>query len=451
MDAARLRAVIEMQNEIAVTRLDAEAVMATVVRGAAGLTGADAAVVELVEDEDMVYRAVHGLGLEHLGLRLRKATSLSGLCVTLDQALCCDDAERDPRVDAAACRRIGVRSMICVPLRHERRAVGVLKVCSGDRGHFGPGDVELLDLLSGVIAAHLAHAAEYGEAARDAALLLREREHRQQLEELDRVRQEILSLVTHELQSPLTSIQGYVEALLDGSAGTLDDEQARLLGVVGRNAERLRSLVADLLTASRADQGRLGLDLRPVQLGPLVQARAEAIRPLADAQRLDLRVECDSGLPDVEADPDRIEQVLENLLSNAVKYTPAGGRVTLAASAGDGVLRLEVSDTGIGIPAGEQDRLFERFFRASSAAQARIPGIGLGLSITKALVEGHGGTIAVTSIPGSGSRFAVELPCAGARSGAAVTPAPAAPPARRPCAHPAGAARPAAASAPHAG
>ncbi len=406
----RLRAVIDIQNEIAATRLDADAVMAIVTRRAAGLTGAEASVLELADGDEMVYRAVHGAAEELLGMRLPVQGSLSGLCVLLDEPLRCDDAETDPRVNADACRRAGVGSMICVPLRHSGQAVGAFKVYSGAPGAFDDDDVEVLGLLSGVAAAHLTHAAEYTAAAEDVLL---EREQKERLEELDRMRQEVFSLVTHDLQSPLTCISGYLECLLDGSLGEIPAEQRQTLDIVARNAERLSGLVGDLLVVSRGDSARLGLDYGRVDVPALVEACAAAVRPLARASRIDLVIACHPVSP-LDADPRRIEQVLTKLLSNAVKYTRRGGRVDLLVHERPGRLCIRVADSGIGIPHEEQERLFERFFRASTALQERIPGSGLGLAITKMIVDAHGGTIAVASEPGAGTVFTVELPCADA-------------------------------------
>src|SRR5262245_31151213 len=148
----RLLAVISLQNEIAGARLDFEEIMRVVVRRAGELTGASAAIVELAEGDEMVYHAASGTAVSSIGLRLRKAASLSGRCVELAVPLCCDDVAVDPRVDQEACRRVGVKSMICVPLLHEGVALGVLKVASSSTFAFAPTDVATLKLLANIIA-----------------------------------------------------------------------------------------------------------------------------------------------------------------------------------------------------------------------------------------------------------------------------------------------------------
>jgi len=164
---ALLLEVISTQNEIAAAGLDLDAVMDRVVNRALGLTGADGAVIEIAQDGEMVYTAAAGTASAHLGVRLAVATSLSGMCVTTGEILRCDDAETDGRVDLEACRRVGAMSLICVPLRHEGRPVGVLKVYSARPCNFGAQDVEVLELLSGLVAAHMANASRFEASEHD--------------------------------------------------------------------------------------------------------------------------------------------------------------------------------------------------------------------------------------------------------------------------------------------
>jgi diguanylate cyclase (GGDEF)-like protein len=159
----RLLAIIETQNQIAATALDLHAVMELVVARARSLTGSSAAVVELADGEEMVYHVGAGAAAQHVGMRLRATSSLSGLCVRQGRTLHCRDASGDDRVDMDACRRVGAMSMVCVPLSHDDRVIGVLKVYDPRPNAFIPDDVATLDLLSGVIAAHMAHATDFAE------------------------------------------------------------------------------------------------------------------------------------------------------------------------------------------------------------------------------------------------------------------------------------------------
>jgi signal transduction histidine kinase len=196
----------------------------------------------------------------------------------------------------------------------------------------------------------------------------------------------------------------------EGDAGEVSPQQARFLGVVERNAQRLLRLVGDLLVVSRGDAGRLGLEMEEVDLAELARECAHQARPQAAAGRIDLTVEAESAL--VRGDRTRLLEVADNLLSNAIKFTPPGGAVTLRVSADAGEAVLEVADTGMGISEADQARLFERFFRTDAAMTAAIPGTGLGLCISRMLVEAHGGAIALRSEVGRGSVFRVTIPAA---------------------------------------
>jgi len=232
-------------------------------------------------------------------------------------------------------------------------------------------------------------------------------EQNERLRELDRLKDDFVSLVSHELRTPLTSIRGYVELLEDDD--TLTPEQQRFLGIVDRNAGRLLHLVGDLLFLAQVDAGRMTLDLQPVDLEAVVLECVESSLPAAAAKQISLSAHTEP-MPDVEGDPARLAQVLDNLVSNALKFTPEGGRVDVRLVAAGGSAVLEVEDTGRGLAKDEQDQLFERFFRSSRAAEDAIPGTGLGLAIAKTIVERHGGRIALESTVDAGTTVRVELP-----------------------------------------
>jgi PAS domain S-box-containing protein len=228
---------------------------------------------------------------------------------------------------------------------------------------------------------------------------------------LERMRHEFAALASHELRTPLTSVVGYLEAVTEGEAGPLQPEQARLLGIAERNAKHLARLVEDVLDVTRADAGQLGIERLPLDLRALADDCVEAARPSAEDGGLELVLE--AGEP-VRATGDRrrLAQVVDNLLANAIKFTPAGGRVTVRAAAAGSEAVLEVADTGIGMTPAEQERLFERFYRAEGAQARQIRGTGLGLAITREIVEAHGGAITCASAAGAGSIFRVVLPAA---------------------------------------
>jgi signal transduction histidine kinase len=230
-------------------------------------------------------------------------------------------------------------------------------------------------------------------------------------QEAERVKEEFFALVSHELRTPLSSIVGYVELLLEETEEEplTEAERQRFIEIVDRNARRLQRLVGDLLFVARLEAGKLDLQETDVDLSQTARDSIDAAKRQAERTGVKLREEIADGL-EIQGDPDRLGQVMDNLLSNAVKFTPDGGEVGLRLFALDGTAELEVWDTGIGIPADDQARLFERFFRASSATEAAVPGVGLGLSITRAIVESHGGQLSFTSTEGKGTTFRVELP-----------------------------------------
>jgi PAS domain S-box-containing protein len=240
--------------------------------------------------------------------------------------------------------------------------------------------------------------------------LERERAANEHLRELDRLKDEFIALVSHELRTPLTSIRGYLEFLLEDADGLAPD-QVRFLRVVERNAERLQHLVNDLLFVAQVDAGRLTIERTEVDLPALAADAVEAARVVAAANEVELELVA-GPLEGLSGDRARLAQLLDNFISNAIKFTPEGGRVEVRTWGEDDRALVSVSDSGIGIPEDEQARLFERFYRASSATERAIPGTGLGLAIAKAIVDAHGGTIRVESAEGAGTTFTVELPLA---------------------------------------
>jgi two-component system, OmpR family, phosphate regulon sensor histidine kinase PhoR len=222
-----------------------------------------------------------------------------------------------------------------------------------------------------------------------------------------RVKDEFVALVSHELRTPLTSIVGYVQLLEEDA--DMPAHAAEQLRVVHRNAERLRRLIADLLDTAQRDGSPMPINRSDTDLAAIVVESVEAARPVADSAGIELALSAPPRLP-MSIDAQRIAQVVDNLVSNAIKYTEPGGWVTVQLTADDGWVELQVADTGIGIAPDDCERLFTRFFRTEDAARRAVAGAGLGLSITKDIVESHGGRIDVDSAVGRGSVFRVRIP-----------------------------------------
>jgi len=252
-------------------------------------------------------------------------------------------------------------------------------------------------------------ARKQAEADRE-ALLAQAQLQNERLREVDRMKDEFVALVSHELRTPLTSIRGYLELLLD-EAEAFETTHTDWLGVIDRNSERLLALVEDLLLKAQVNAGKVSLSMKDVDIVGIVEQSVKAGAPVAAARGVALT--CSTApLPHVAADPVRIGQVIDNLISNALKFTPSGGRVEVRASLNDDRAQVEIADTGAGMSDDEQSRLFERFYRTPYAHEAAVPGVGLGLSIAKAIVEAHGGKISCASVAGAGTTFAIELPLA---------------------------------------
>jgi signal transduction histidine kinase len=229
------------------------------------------------------------------------------------------------------------------------------------------------------------------------------------LVEADRLKDEFVALISHDLRTPLTSIIGYVELALDEHSDVpLDAERRAYLDIVARSSDRLLRLVDDLLFVARLQSGRLSLETTTVDLSDVAELAVEEARARADRKGLALSFLATTPVY-VEADRGRLFQLLDNLVGNAIKFTPEGGRVDVRVveSATGGV--LEVSDTGIGLGI-DNERIFDRFFRAPNAVDKQIPGTGLGLFIARAIAEAHNGRISANAREGGGTTFRIELP-----------------------------------------
>ena len=241
--------------------------------------------------------------------------------------------------------------------------------------------------------------------------------------EVDQLKSDFVATVSHELRTPMTSIRGYVQMMLLEAAGSLTDEQRKFMEIIRTNSDRLGRLVNDLLDLSRIESGAEELHLQPVPLLPVLETGREylATRSVQESKALRIEMEVEEPLSDVQADPQRLQQILRGLLDNAFNFTPAGGTVWIRARTQGGEVCVDVVDTGTGIPAAEQPRVFERFFRGEQALNLGVPGTGLGLSIIAHLVERHGGSIELESpgVPGKGTRFTVSLPAAPGAAGSA--------------------------------
>ena len=230
--------------------------------------------------------------------------------------------------------------------------------------------------------------------------------------EIDRMKDEFISTVSHELRTPMTAIKGYTDLLVMETVGALNETQRRFLNIIKSNADRLSALVSDVLDISRIEAGRIKLNIQPLSIAEIAKEVWEAFRRQAEEKQLAFTLCIPEGLPPVRGDRDRVTQILSNLVANACQYTLPGGKVTVSAALEDGFVRVDVSDTGIGIAPEDLPRVFDRFFRADHPLVQEVGGTGLGLSIVKAFVEMLGGRVWVESELDKGSTFSFTLPVA---------------------------------------
>jgi PAS domain S-box-containing protein len=242
-------------------------------------------------------------------------------------------------------------------------------------------------------------------------ILEAERSARMAAQRATRVKDEFLATLSHELRTPLSAILGWTQVLLLSAETAPAEQIRRAIGVIDRNARAQVQLIDDLLDLSRMMTGKIRLDLHQISILNVVQAAVDSARPAAEAKDIRLQTALDSAPATVSADGGRLQQVIWNLLSNAIKFTPKGGRIHTVLQRVNSHIELSVSDTGIGIPAGFLPYVFDRFSQRDTSATRSFGGLGLGLAISKQLVELHGGTIKVASPgEGQGSTFVVELP-----------------------------------------
>jgi signal transduction histidine kinase len=288
-------------------------------------------------------------------------------------------------------------SVAYVPLVSLDKVIGVLGLM-GDRPSSELRDRRLLNSIGIAIGLSLDNARLYDQ----------ERERAERLQELARMKSDFLVTVSHELRTPLTSVKTAAEMLEEEELGGPDSPRAQLVQNIVRGANRLSTLVADLMSMARLDTRELQLDMQPVGVGEVVASACSLMYPLMIARHQTLDTGFETPGPTIVADRDRFEQILVNLLSNANRFAPAEGHISVRVRADDDEVIITVSDTGPGIPPEEQQHIFEAFYRGRDGGRRRVPGMGMGLAIAKSLTELHGGRIWLESGEG-GSTFCVAV------------------------------------------
>jgi signal transduction histidine kinase len=399
---------LQLVSDLALAHAELDDLLSALIPLIRHLLAADTCALLLLDEDSqkLVVRAGEGAGIDPqgvLGLTLPISGTVVGRVAAEGKPMVLADVTNVPGLHPIL-GELGIKSLCFVPLLMPGQVVGVLHVGTLSPRVFTEDEVELLRLAADRAAVAIVHARLFQAERETAEALARTNE---ELRQLDQMKDLFVSGVSHELRTPLTSMLGYLEVLLGGEVGELNDDQRHFVEIIDRNCHRLTDLINDILFMSRLDSGRFQLERGSIDLGEVVAERVESIRPMADRKHVEVHLEISDPSPQLWADASRLAQVVDNLLSNAVKFTPEDGDAFVTVASGE-TAHLEVRDTGVGIPTDEADRLFERFFRASTARN--IPGTGLGLSITKTIVEAHGGTISFHSSVGVGTTFTIDLP-----------------------------------------
>jgi len=311
------------------------------------------------------------------------------------------DIAEDPTVsNSAAMVRIGARTGLGVPLLRGDEVLGVLVLVRIEVRPFDEREIELVESFARQAAIAIENVRLFKEIQQKSA----------QLEIANRHKSEFLANMSHELRTPLNAIIGFSEVLLQKMFGELNEQQADYLEDIRSSGRHLLTLINDILDLSKIEAGRMELELAPFSLVAALNNAVTLVRERAQSHGIKLQLEVAPEVDRVIADERKVKQVVVNLLANAVKFTPDGGTVTLRADRDDGRVRLAVKDTGIGIAPEDQQRIFEEFQQAGTQTEKSREGTGLGLTLSRRMVELHGGTISVDSAPGKGSTFTVALP-----------------------------------------
>jgi signal transduction histidine kinase len=332
------------------------------------------------------------------GTRTPLAGSLVEQAVASGSAVMRDDMSDVIYQEEHELTKLGLRSRLLAPLLVGPRAIGALSLMRTEPGAFSLEEAELVSLLGRLA----------GTAVQNIRAYEAERQTVEELRRLSALRADFVSLVSHELRSPMAAVIGSARTLHQRWRQLTADQRDAFLALIGDETQRLANLIGDVLDTSRIEAGTFSYTFEDVDIPTLVK---DAVAAAAMAQdEVPVRSTVSGSPPSIRGDRERLRQVLANLIDNAVKYSPAGERVDVTVLAENGALRVDVRDRGPGVPAEHQRLIFEKFGRAQAAGAAAKPGTGLGLFIARSIAEAHGGTLEVSSSVGGGSTFTLALP-----------------------------------------
>jgi signal transduction histidine kinase len=400
-----LRALGEVSQAVNST-LDLETVLSTIVTKAVQLSGTEAGAIYVFDElqREFHLRATYGMAQELIDAITQRHVDMS------DPAVAAVMAEGEP-IQVADLRdetttelneitlRAGYRARLVAPLIRGEDVVGMLVVRRRTPGAFAQNAIDLMKTF----------AAQSALAIQNARLFHEIEDKGRQLEVASQHKSQFLANMSHELRTPLNAILGYTELIADGAYGEPSEKMLEVLKRLEINGKHLLGLINDVLDLSKIEAGQLVLELSDYSLWDIAQTVRSTLEPLAADKKLAFKVEVPAGLPAGYGDGRRLTQVLINLVGNAIKFTDAG-EVAIKAEANNGAFHVSVRDTGPGISAADQSKLFQEFQQADNAITKKKGGTGLGLAISKRIIEMHSGRIWVKSEPGQGSTFGFTLP-----------------------------------------
>ena len=400
----RIQSLYEVAKTVSST-LDLEKVLNLIAQSAAEAMQVKACTIRLMDESGKIVDtiAAHGLSEQFLTkgpIDPQKSLIMYQLLSSGQPAIVSDTSQDERLQYRAEIRAEKINSILYVPLFIRGKAEGVIGVYSVELDHFGESDAEFLSALGSESATAIENARAY-----------------QALERADKAKSEFVRMVTHELRSPLSAVQSMLTLLKHDYVGPLTAQQQDIIQRSQRRISSLLALVRDLLELAAGKMERFKGEKKELALNEIILKVIELFQAGAEEKGLEFKVEIAPEPLVLVGIEEGLERVLMNLVSNAIKYTPSGGSVTVRAWNEDGQIKIEIADTGIGIPQEALPRIFDEFYRAQNVKTLRIEGTGLGLSIAKDVIEQHGGHISLKSKVGTGSTFYVTLPQAEAKHG----------------------------------
>ena len=402
----RLSRLLEVGKAIN-AEMDLDALLALIVERATRLLQADRSSLFLVDREKKELWTKVAEGLATTEIRIPLGVGIAGTVAVSGETVNIADAYADARFNPEVDRKTGyrTRTILCLPMQDKAGDIlGVFQVLNKQEGVFGKEDEEVLAAVASQAAIALENARLYDDL----------KQAYDRIKQLDQTKSDFLANISHELRTPLTPVIGYMEMMANEALGPITEHQRKGLEVMRQSVDRMRHLVEDLLSFVRMEQRQLTLQAGPFEVGTFVAEVVASQRPKAQGKGLPLTVQVSDGPLLAKGDRGELIRVLAHLIDNAIKFTNEG-EVTVSAAPvtteeGRPAVEITVRDTGMGIPPGEEERIFQRFYQVDASSTRRFGGTGLGLAIVKEIVEAHGSRVVVETAPGKGSRFSFRLP-----------------------------------------